>query len=153
MDDRKISLWVLGIIVILAIVGLFFLFKSAKTGAGFVSHTDYPAFGGKSGAYSNTNPFPYYRSSYGADMPTELPGYQTRMPYQHDWAWRRDPSNTYGAKKGRCAILATPEIAQVPAGYTADATWNQAQSQFGMANCIRDENSLSGYCCKRTQRY
>ncbi|MBW3002879.1 hypothetical protein KY338_07000 [Candidatus Woesearchaeota archaeon] len=151
MEERKIALWVLGIIVVLGIVGLFSMFNAEKTGAGFVASKTYPAIG-KYGAYSNENPFPYYTSTYGVS-PMELPGYQNRVTYQHDWAWRSNPDNTYVAKMGRCAILATPEIGKVPAGYIMDATWNQATYQYGMANCIKEDSSQNGWCCKRTSSY
>jgi hypothetical protein len=151
MEERKIALWVLGIIVVLGLVGLFFMFKSANTGAGFVSHIEYPAIGNY-GAYSNEDPFPYYTSTYGVSS-MEIPGYQNRVTYQHDWAWRSAPENTYGAKMGRCAILATPEIGKVPAGYIMDATLQQAQYQYGMANCIKEESAQNGYCCKFIKKY
>ncbi|MBD3303702.1 hypothetical protein GF343_01025 [Candidatus Woesearchaeota archaeon] len=151
MEERKIALWVLGIIIVLGLVGLFLMFKSAKTGAGFVASKTYPTIG-KYGAYSNENPFPYYTSTYGVSS-TEIPGYQNRVEYQKDWAWRTRPEHTYGAKMGRCAILATHEIGEVPAGYIMDATLQQAHYQYGMANCIKEEKSQSGYCCKLTKSY
>ena len=102
MEERHISLWVLGIIVVLALVGLFLLFKSAKTGAGFVASKSYP-IEGRYGAYSNTNPFPYYAPTYGVS-PMEIPGYQNRASYQHDWAWKmRNTSNTRD-RTGACRI-------------------------------------------------
>jgi len=151
MDERKIALWVLGIIVVIAVIGLFFMFKAESTGAGFVASTTYPAKG-QYGAYSNEDPFPYYRSTYGVSA-MEIPGYQNRVTYKHDWAWRSAPENTYGAKMGRCAILATPEIGKVPQGYIMDATLQQAHYQYGIANCIQEESSQNGWCCKRTKSY
>ena len=135
MEEKHIALWVLGIIVVLAVIGLFILFNFEKTGAAYVSHQAYPAQD-----YEKTA-FPYYRTTYGADI-------QQRTPAQIDWAWRRDPEHTYGAKMGRCAILATPEIQQVPPGYIMDANWNEMQYQFGKQNCIQSANALKGWCCK-----
>lgn len=151
MEEKKLSLIVLAVIAIIAIIGLVMMFKGDTTGAGFVSHYEYPAYG-QYGAYSNTDAFPYYRSTYGADMPTEIPGYQQRVPYQIDWAWRRDPANTYGAKKGRCAILATPQIGQVPPGYTWDANFQMMQNR-GAENCIQDNNAQMGWCCIPPKSY
>jgi len=141
MEEKKTALIALAIIVILGILGLVLMFSSEKTGAAYVSHYEYAGF-----PTEKRGAFPYYRATYNDVVDT--PGYQQRMPspYQQDWAWRRDPENTYGAKLGRCAILATPEIGEVPKGYTYDANYQQAMTR-GMDNCIREQNSQSGWCC------
>ena len=141
MEEKHTALVVLGVIVILGIIGLVLMFNSAKTGAGFVSHYEYAGY-----PTSQRGAFPYYRATYSDVIDT--PGYQQRMPspYQQDWAWRRQPTNTYGAKMGRCAILATPEIGEVAKGYTWDASYQQAMTR-GMDKCVREENSQKGWCC------
>ena len=147
MEEKHTALVALGVIVILGILGLVLMFSTAKTGAAYVSHYEYAGF-----PTEQRGAFPYYRATYSDVIDT--PGYQQRMPspYQQDWAWRREPTNTYGAKMGRCSILATPEIGEVPKGYTWDATYQQAMSK-GMENCIRAVNSQSGWCCKQTTSY
>ena len=142
MEEKNMTLLLLGAIALPAIIGMIMMFKGDTTGAGFVSHYEYPAIG-KYGAYSNVNQFPYYRSTYGGVTATEIPGYQQRTPYQQDWAWRREPANTYGAKRGRCAILATPEIGQVPPEYTWDANYQQSRGR----ECVQDNDALMGWCC------
>ena len=137
MEEKHIELVILGVVAILAIVGLILLFNATKTGAGFVAHQEYKS-GGAYGAYSNKNPFPYYQ-----DALHSLP-VQSRSPGSIDWDWRNAPEHVYGAKMGRCAVLATEAIGyKAPAGYVIDANVQQAQGQ----NCVRITNSLKGYCC------
>jgi len=150
MEEKNMTLLLLGAIALPAIIGMIMMFKGDTTGAGFVSHYEYPT-SGMYGAYSNTEQFPYYSPSF--QQAFESPGYQMRTTEVHDWAWNRQPQQTYGAKMGRCAILATPEIGQVPCGYTMDANWQQAHYQYGINNCIKEQNSQSGWCCKPVNKY
>jgi hypothetical protein len=56
-------------------------------------------------------------------------------------------------KMGCSLLLATAELGKVPAGYIMDATLQQAQYQYGMANCIKEESAQNGYCCKFIKKY
>ncbi|MBW2986161.1 hypothetical protein KY333_02210 [Candidatus Woesearchaeota archaeon] len=66
MDERNLTLTVLGIVVVISIVGLVLLFSMAGTGAG--------VYGGA----LKGDPFPYTRYIEGQPL-VESPGYQTTM--------------------------------------------------------------------------
>jgi hypothetical protein len=135
MKEKHVALVILGVVAILAIVGLILLFKTAKTGAGFISHYEY---GTDRYNEKHKNPFPYYEDALHS-LPVQTRGYGGV-----DWDWRSAPDHTYGAKMGRCAILATEALGyKAPAGYVIDANVQQAQGQ----NCVRVTDSLQGYCC------
>jgi hypothetical protein len=75
MDEKSLTLTVMGIIVILAIVGLVLLFSAAKTGAGVYGG----ALKGKS--------YPYTRFLEHTGPVVETPGYQTTLiePWPEDF--------------------------------------------------------------------
>ena|GEM_PF-1373095 len=66
MDEKSLTLTVLGIVVVIAIVGLVMLFTAAKTGAG--------VYGGA----LKGDPFPYTRYLEGQSV-VESPGYETTL--------------------------------------------------------------------------
>jgi len=134
MEEKHTALVALGVIVIIAIFALVILFKTASTGGVMVQ-------GSKTYANTQGNPFPYYQ-----DALHSLPIQSRHSSGQTDWDWRTAPDHTYGAKMGRCAILATPEIGKVPSGYILDAQFQESQGR----NCIRVPDSQDGYCCKPT---
>jgi len=131
MEDKHTATVVLGIVVILAIIGLVLMLKTANTG-------DVMLQGSRTYANTKGNPFPYYDDTY------HTAGYQDRMTTQHDWSWRTEPEHTYGAKMGVCAILATPEIGKAPAGYIWDADFQESQGK----DCVKITDSQKGWCCK-----
>ncbi len=139
MDDRKISLWVLGIIVVIAIVGLFFLFRAEKTGGAIASRADIPYYGGvyHPGAETYANPWgkvgPYARI---ARPYLEEPSYVTT---------KKDPTRTRTFLRGKCGKLAKYGI--VDSKYTWDATYQQSRYK----DCIKVEGSSKGYCCNRNE--
>lgn len=132
MEDKHTAIVVLGIVVILAIIALILMFKTANTGQAVMLQ------GSKTYANTKGNPFPYYDDTY------HTHGIQDRMTTQHDWSWRTEPEHTYGAKMGVCSILATPEIGKAPAGYVWDADFQESQGR----DCVRITDSQKGWCCK-----
>ncbi|MBW2986094.1 hypothetical protein KY333_01860 [Candidatus Woesearchaeota archaeon] len=135
MEEKRTALVVLGVIVIIAIFGLVLMFKLSGTGGVMVQ-------GSKTYANTRGNPFPYYQ-----DALHSLPIQSRQSSGQTDWDWRTAPDHTYGAKMGRCAILATPEIGKVPPGYILDSRFQESQGR----DCIRVQDSQDGYCCKLNQ--
>ena len=135
MEDKHTALVILSVIVVIAIVGMVMLFSAAKTG-------DVVYAGSKTYANTQGNPFPYYEDAL------HTTGIQKRSTGQIDWDWRKAPEHTYGAKMGRCAILATSDIAKVPAGYIMDANYQESVDYMSMGrDCIRVTDSQDGYCC------
>jgi len=132
MEEKHTSIVVLGVIVILAIFGLILMFKMTGTG-------EVTVMGSKTYANTRGNPFPDYQ-----DALHSLPIQSRHSSGQIDWDWRTAPDHTYGAKMGRCAILATPEINKVPAGYILDARYQETIGR----DCIQVPDSQDGYCCK-----
>lgn len=132
MEEKHTSIVVLGVIVILAIFGLIIMFKMTGTG-------EVTVMGSKTYANTKGNPFPYYQDALHA-----LPIQSRQSSGQTDWDWRTAPDHTYGAKMGRCAILATPQIGKVPSGYILDARYQETIGR----DCIQVTDSQDGYCCK-----
>ena len=139
MDDRKISLWVLGIIVVIAIIGLFFLFRAEKTGGAIASRANVPYYGGvyHPSAETYANPWgkvgPYART---ARPDLEEPSYTTR---------KKDPTRSRTFLRGNCGKLAKYGI--IDSKHTWDATYQQSRYK----DCIQVEGSKKGYCCNRNE--
>ncbi|MBD3303694.1 hypothetical protein GF343_00985 [Candidatus Woesearchaeota archaeon] len=138
MEERKIALWVLGIIVVIAIIGLFFLFRAEKTGSAVAARAGIPYYGGVYHPTAETyaNPWgkvgPYART---AKPHIEEPSYITP---------KKDPTRAPTFLKGNCAKLAKYGI--VDSEHIIDS--NYQQSRF--KECIEVEGSKSGYCCKKS---
>ncbi|MBW2973840.1 hypothetical protein KY346_05620 [Candidatus Woesearchaeota archaeon] len=133
MEDKHTALVALGIVVVLAIIGLVLLFKTASTGATIAARANQPYPGivmEYPGAVARGNvqgtPFPYYRED-------------------DYWSRKRAPELTYRSQKGRCDALV--RLGLVPAGFTWDANIQQSRNR-GPEQCIVVENSLRGNCCK-----
>jgi len=123
MAKTETKLVILGIVAVLAIVILVFLFKLVMSGA-LVNKAPYYPFPNTPYANPNANPFPYEAGSMSM------------------------PSQTYGAEMGECAVLATPQIHKVDPGYIMDADYQQMLAfQSRGAKCKFVESSESGYCC------
>ena len=141
MEEKHISLVILGVVAILAIVGLILLFNTAKTGAAIGARADQPYPGGvaralpQSSTYANPRGIVFPYSQRVTEYPTA----------------KRDPSKTYGVLKGKCTKVIKDAINQgtLSAGlekYTFDANINQMRNKPPQ-DCIQVENSLRGWCC------
>lgn len=139
MEERKIALWVLGIIVVIAIVGLFLMFKAERTGSAIASANRNSMIPYPGGVYHPTaetyaNPagkvFPYARTA----SPLETPSYVTTKKEVKSRALLR----------GKCSILSQAGI--VSSEYSEDASYQQSRFR----ECVEVEGSIKGFCCKKT---
>ncbi len=168
MEERKLALWVLGIIVLIAIVGLVLLFNAQKTGEAIASEIVYTP---SSVTYSNKqgNPFPYTRqinkvqerpSAYGVKTQQRIPDYGgagrafggTQNPgaeiaVSKGFIYPRDPDKKIHQVLTSCT--GQVNIGAIPQGYTRPASVQLAMS-LGMHNCVRAPDQISNfaYCCK-----
>ncbi|MBD3303693.1 hypothetical protein GF343_00980 [Candidatus Woesearchaeota archaeon] len=168
MDERKLALYVLGIIVLIAIIGLVLVFKAAKTGQAAASDTVYSE---SSVTYSNKkgDPFPYTRqinkiqenpASYGVQADKNIPDYGgasrtfggTQNPgaeiaVSKGFVYPRNPEKQIHQVLTSCTGQAN--IRAIPQGYTRPASVQLAQS-LGVNNCVRAPEQISNfaYCCK-----
>jgi hypothetical protein len=141
MEQKQISLVVLGIVSILAIVGLILLFNAAKTGAAVGARTAQIYPGGVAHALPQAQT---YANPQGILFP-----YSQRVT-EYPTA-KRDPARTYGVLKGKCTKLIKDAILKgtLPKGYekyTWDANFNQMRSKPPQ-DCIVVEGSSKGACC------
>lgn len=131
MAEKNTTMIVLGIVVVIAIVGLVLLFQTAQTGksiaAGRNSMLPYP--GGVVHAPAQQIPI------------TETPG--SIVSGQDSWRQKRTVSVSYGEPKQSCSYLTY--IGTVQAGYTEDATYNQAANR----DCVYVDGSPLGFCCRK----
>jgi hypothetical protein len=141
MEERKIALWVLGIIVVIAIVGLFFLFKAESTGSAIASANRNSMIPYPGGVYHPTaetyaNPagkvFPYART---AKPFIEEPSYVTT---------KKDVTKSRALLRGKCSMLSQAGI--VSSEYSEDASYQQSRFK----ECVEVEGSIRGFCCKKT---
>ena len=134
MDEKSITLTVMGIIVIIAIVGLVLLFSVAKTGAGVYGG----ALKGKSYPYTrfleHTGPVvetPGFQTTLIEPMPEDFGGatetlvnlQNTPREVQKDVVYKRDPF-----KKTRTGIV-TCNLAEFPGNVFAPMSASQQQMQ------------------------
>jgi len=140
-EDKHTALVVLGVIVILAIIGLLLMVKTVKTGATVAaanrnSMIPYPGGVVHPTAVTYANPMgkvmPYARE---ARPYIEEPSYVTS---------KRDPTRTPMYVKGKCLTMA--QYGEIESKYTWDATYNQARARSPQ-DCIQVEGSLKGMCC------
>ncbi|MBW3005014.1 hypothetical protein KY310_04230 [Candidatus Woesearchaeota archaeon] len=168
MEERKLALWVLGIIVVIAIIGLVLVFKAQKTGQAVASDIVYSP---GSVTYSNKvgDPFPYTRqinkvqenpAAYGVQTEQQIPdlggasryfgGTQNpgaEMAVSKGFIYARDPEKKIHQVLTSCAGQAN--IGVIPQGYTRAASVQLAQS-LGLNNCVRAPDQISNFafCCK-----
>lgn len=154
MEEKKIALWVLGIIVLISIIGLVLIFKAEKTGQ---------TIGAGVYVYPKS-PFPYTRhmdkvvekpSTYGVQTRQEIPDYggasQTfggaERAVSQGFVYNRDPEKKIYQVLTSCAGQAN--IGRIPPGYTRSASVQLAQT-IGIHNCVKapDQVSNFAYCCK-----
>lgn len=157
MDKKETHIILLGIVAILAIIGLVLLFKSVISGGVVKSFYPYAY------SYSNTqaDPWPYAsgtpkggvmeKPSYTAGVETGevkvLQGRQTfvdqygggtiQEPYYPDWNRKRQPELTDVAEKDICNALA--RLGEVPNGYIWGATFSDMNNgRLVGKSCVRN---------------
>jgi len=131
MEEKHTSLVVLGIVVVLAIVGLVMMFQ--------IGHT------GKTVAAGRNSMLPYPGGVIAGEYPgtpiTETPG--AVVTGTDSWRQKRTASIKYGEPIQSCAQLTY--VGTVQAGYTEDANYEQAKNR----DCIYVEGSPAGFCCRK----
>lgn len=172
MDKKETHVILLGIVAILAIIGLVMLFKTVISGE--VVRAYYPyAY-----SYSNTqaDPWPYAtgtpkgglmeKPSYTAGVQSgEVPVSQGRSifvnqygggtlqePYYPDWNRKRQPELTDVAEKDLCNAIS--RLGEVPAGYIWGATYSDLNNgRLYNKKCVQNPrvNQPGGtnvpFCC------
>lgn len=125
MAKTETKLVILGIVAVLSIVILVFLFKIVMSGA-TVNKAPYYPFPTKPYANQNANAFPYQAGSMNM------------------------PSQTYEVGTRNCAALATPQIHAVAPGYVLDADYPEMLAYTGRnSKCIFSDRAQKGYCCTK----
>lgn len=141
MEDKHTALVTLGVIIVLAIIGLVLMFNTAKTGSAIASANrnsmvPYPGGVYHPSAVTYANPAgkvgPYAKE---AKPYLEEPSYTSR---------KKDPTRTRTYLRGKCGKLA--KYGEIDSKYTWDATYQQARAR-SPEQCIQVENSLKGTCC------
>ena len=140
MEKKELSLIILGIVAVIAVVGLVLLFKTAMSGAA----TNIPPYFPQAGTYSNTaeNPWPLAAGTpKGGNPVMQTPGIPAGIPvsqgqaifrdqygtdagqgvYYPDWNRKRQPELTSVAKLDTCDALA--RLGEVPITHTYGASW------------------------------
>ena len=169
MEKKELSLIILGIVAVIAVVGLVMLFKSAMSGANI--YTPYP----QAYTYANTqeDPWPYSTGTYQGGVPEQpayangvetwpsIPVEQGRTVYgtgeglvYRDWNRRREPERTTVALKDICDALA--RLGEVPQDHTWEASTTQINKEgiaMGRSCVINPRNNDPGgsaiaYCCQ-----
>ncbi|MBW3002878.1 hypothetical protein KY338_06995 [Candidatus Woesearchaeota archaeon] len=139
MEKKELSLIILGIVAVIAVVGLVLLFKSAMSGAAQIPY-QFP----QAATYSNTaeNPWPYAGGTpKGGNPVLQTPGIPAGIPvaqgqdiftnqygtdvgagiYYPDWNRKRQPELTDVAEKDVCNALA--RLGEVPKTHTFGASF------------------------------
>ena len=131
MEGRNTAIVVLGIVVVIAIVGLVMLFQTAQTG--------------KSIASGRNSMLPYpggvVRAPAAQTIVTESPG--AVIAGDDTWRQKRTASIKYGEPIKSCEYLTY--VGTVQSGYTEDATYSQATNR----DCVFVEGSPRGFCCRK----
>lgn len=154
MEKKELSMVILGIVSVIAVVGLVLLFKSAMSGAVTNMPTPFP----QAQSYSNVaaNPWPYARGTPQGgvmEQPAYEQGVQTHpgigvvqskdvygtgegLVYR-DWGSARYPERTAVALKGNCDALA--RLGEVPITHTYGASWTMLKNGVVFAeNCVHN---------------
>ena len=131
MEGKNTALLVLGIVVVIAIVGLVLLFQTASTG--------------KSTASGRNSMLPYPGGVVHAPaqppIVTESPG--AVVPGDDSWRKKGTVAVRYGEPQKSCADLTY--VGTVQHGYSEDATYSQAKNR----DCVYVEGSPLGFCCRK----
>lgn len=150
MDDKRISYVVLGIVAVIAIVGLIMLFKAAM--AGRVVTGDVPLVPAKvyGGAIKGFD-VPYYEDRVViANMGNSVDVVDTTgLAYRRVSSaaeQNRDPANIVGLMDTCEGMIVQ---GQLPEGYLYEAGWSDAVVRYGLPNCIDMRDWIGQMCCKR----
>lgn len=152
MDEKNISYVVLGIVAVIAVIGLILLFKaamSAKVVTGDISLMN---------SYTSANVYG------GAIKGVQLPYYEDRVvlvntgnSIEINDASARNPSQSSVQNRDPSRILSLLDSCeglimqgQLPESYLYEASWNDAVSRYGLNNCIDTRDWISQLCCKRS---
>ena len=172
MDKKETHIIFLGIVAILAIIGLVLLFKSVISGGVVRSYYPYAY------SYSNTqaDPWPYAKGTPKGGLvekPTFVGGVQSgdiavlpgrqifvdqygggtkQEPYYPDWNRKRQPELTDVAEKDLCNALS--RLGEVPKGYIWGATYTDLNNgRLYNKKCVQNPriNQPGGvnipFCC------
>lgn len=151
MDEKNISYVVLGIVAVIAVIGLIILFKAAATAE--VVTGDVPLLPAKvyGGAIKGFD-VPYYEDRVViANMGNSVDVVDTTgLAYRRVSAaaeQNRNPSRIVGLMD-TCEGLIVQD--QLPEDYLYEAGWNDAVSRYGLNNCIDVRNWIGQLCCRRS---
>lgn len=132
MEGRNTAIVVLGIVVVIAIVGLVMLFQTAQTGKSIAAKYKNPMIPYPGGVV----PAPAQSVTV-----TESPG--AVVAGEDTWRQKGTASIKYGEPIKSCAQLTY--VGTVQSGYSEDATYSQATNR----DCIFVEGSPLGFCCRK----
>jgi len=165
MEEKRITLLILAIVVIIAIVGIILTVTNGKTGALVQKGGTYTNFAG--------DPFPYTRkisrvtenpAAYGVQTESQIPPYGGASETFGGWhnpgaevavskgfIYARDPEKKIYQVLTSCTGQAN--IGMVPPSYTRGASVQHAMS-IGLDNCVKAPEQVSNfaYCCKEPSR-
>ncbi|MBW3005024.1 hypothetical protein KY310_04280 [Candidatus Woesearchaeota archaeon] len=155
MEKKELSLIILGIVAVIAVVGLVLLFKTAMSGAATQIPYQFP----QAGTYSNVaeNPWPYASGTpKGGNPVLQTPGIPAGIPveqgqdiftdkygtdagagiYYPDWNRKSQPELTDVAEKDVCNALA--RLGEVPITHTYGASWTMLKNGVvSESNCVQ----------------
>lgn len=159
MEEKRITLLILAIVVVIAIVGIILTVTNGKTGA---------SVGGGIYVYPKS-PFPYTRqinkvtenpASYGVKTEAQIPPYGGASRFFGGWqnpgaeeavskgfVYNRDPQKKIYQVLTSCT--GQTNIGAIPPGYTRGVSFQHAQS-LGLENCVKAPEQVSNvaFCCK-----
>lgn len=143
--EQKNSFMVLGLVAVIAVVGMVMLFKAVPT-------ANVPVMTSKVyGGAINGVAMPYYENRVvlvnkgnSVDV-VDISGVKNRIPSQSALE-NREPQKAYGLLDS-CEGLVIQD--QVPAGFIYEAGWNDMTYRYGSANCIDMTGWIGQYCCKK----
>ena len=140
MNDKNISHVVLGIVSVIAVVGLILLFISTSTANGVYG-----------GAIKNVA-MPYYEDrvvlvNTGNDMEIQdISTVQNIRNPQTSALDHREPTSAYGLLDNCEGLIIQ---GKVPAGFTYEAGWNDVVNRYKVDNCVDTSALIGQYCCKK----
>jgi len=123
MEEKNIAMVVLGIVAILAIIGLVLMFQTVKTGEAAGSRANQPYPGGVVAPTSRLIESPGFDSGY-------------------SWTQKPTTSIKYGETIKTCNELTY--VGTIQSGYTVDANVAETSGK----DCLRVDGSIKGFCCR-----
>ena len=123
MEEKNIAMVVLGIVAILAIIGLVLMFQTVKTGEAASARANQPYPGGVALPTSRLIESPGFDSGY-------------------SWTQKPTTSIKYGEPIKTCKELTY--VGTIQSGYTVDANVAETSGK----DCLRVDGSIKGFCCR-----